>query len=70
MPSRFAIRLIVAVAVTIGVVAVVAAGVVVMVDREAGPRGPLTSHRVGHHDDAAGHAPTPTAGAASTRTSS
>jgi N-acetylglucosamine-6-sulfatase len=40
VPSRFAIRLVVAVAVTVGIVAVVAAGVVVIVDREAGPSGP------------------------------
>jgi N-acetylglucosamine-6-sulfatase len=40
VPQRFATRLVLAVAVTIGIVAVVTAGVVVTVDREAGPSGP------------------------------
>jgi N-acetylglucosamine-6-sulfatase len=49
VPSRFATRLIVAVTVTVAIVAAVTASVVIRVDDEAGARGPLTSHRVGHH---------------------
>ena len=47
MPSRFSTRLIVAVTVTVAVVAAVAATVVIRVDNGASPTGP--SHRGGHH---------------------